>query len=274
MNAETPLHGGTANRGLVVRVGDTVRRPQRATAAGAHALLDHLRDVGFDGAPRFLGVDDQGREVMSYITGEAITPPYPAWALTEETLSSVAGLLSRYHEAVEDFDPSPYVWPESPPTPYGGGLVSHNDTNLDNVVFRGRRAVALIDFDLASPGSRLWDVATTARLWSPLRHDDDVTDPRRGQTLRRFRFLVDAYGVPAADRPALVDAVRRNHDWLYTIVRVGAEQGNPGFADNWDQAAPRVARTREWLAANEQRLVDVLVATEEIQPATWPQRAS
>lgn len=258
MNAETPLHGGTANRGLVVRVGDTVRRPVRPTSEATHALLGHLREVGFDGAPRFLGIDDLGREVMSYIAGEAITPPYPAWALTEETLSNVAALLRRYHDAAEGFDPSPYVWPGSPPPPYGGGLVSHNDTNLDNVVFREHRAVALIDFDLASPGSRLWDLATTARLWSPLRPDEDVDDLRRGQTLRRFRFFVDAYGLSEGDPETLVDAVRHNHDWLYSIVRTGAEEGNPGFADYWGQASARVARTHRWLADNHQLLVDAL----------------
>src|SRR3712207_5306733 len=86
--SEVLLVGGTANRGRVVRVGDTVRRPQRATSPATHALLRHLADVGFDGAPRFLGVDEQAREVLSYVPGTAITPPYPAWALTDQALVS------------------------------------------------------------------------------------------------------------------------------------------------------------------------------------------
>ena len=53
------LVGGTANRGQVVRIGDTVRRPWRATSAATQALLDHLAEVGFRGAPRFLDVDGQ-----------------------------------------------------------------------------------------------------------------------------------------------------------------------------------------------------------------------
>ena len=63
--AEVFLVGGIANRGRVVRIGDTVRRPQRATSPAIHALLRHLADVGFPGAPRFLGIDEQGREVLS-----------------------------------------------------------------------------------------------------------------------------------------------------------------------------------------------------------------
>ena len=90
---EIPLHGGTANRGLVVRVGDTVRRPYRPTSPATHALLRHLAIEGFGGAPRFLGVDSDGREVLSYLPGRAVTPPYPAWALTDAALVSVATLL-------------------------------------------------------------------------------------------------------------------------------------------------------------------------------------
>src|SRR3954447_21613456 len=107
---EVLLAGGIANRGQIVRVGDTVRRPQRATSLATHALLRHLVDVGFSGAPRFLGVDEQGREVLSYVSGTAITPPYRAWALTDDALVSVALLLRAYHRAVRTFDPRPYVW--------------------------------------------------------------------------------------------------------------------------------------------------------------------
>jgi hypothetical protein len=60
---------------------------------GTHALLCHLTDIGFDGAPRFIGIDSQKREVLSYILGTAVTPPYPDWALTDEALVSVAELL-------------------------------------------------------------------------------------------------------------------------------------------------------------------------------------
>src|ERR1700691_2734515 len=48
------LSGGTANRGLVIRVGDTVLRPLAPSWRATHALLAHLAEVGFDGAPRVL----------------------------------------------------------------------------------------------------------------------------------------------------------------------------------------------------------------------------
>jgi hypothetical protein len=252
---EHVLHGGTANRGLVVRVGDTVRRPLRRTSPATHALLRHLADVGFEGAPRFLGVDDRGREVLTFLPGTPVVPPYPDWALTDGALASVAHLLRAYHRAVSTFDPSPYRWPPSPPGAYTEGLVGHNDLNLDNVVFRGGRAVALIDFDLAAPGSRLWDVACAARLWVPLRPDDTVDDARRGRALARLRLFVDSYGVPAPDRPRLVDAVGANHAWFRELIRIHAEEGHAVFAEHQNPAErERARRFRAWFADHERAL--------------------
>jgi hypothetical protein len=257
---EVLLVGGIANRGRVVRVGDTVRRPQRATSPATHALLHHLADVGFSGAPRFLGVDEQGREVLSYVPGTAITPPYPAWALTDEALVSVALLLRRYHEAVSTFAASPHAWPASPPAPFAGEVVSHNDPNLDNVVFSGGRAVALIDFDLASPGSRVWDVACAARLWAPLRPERYIDDARRGLALDRFRLFVDSYGLTDADREELVTAVRLNHEWSYAIIGTAAAHGHDGFTDYWAGGAmQRAADTREWYVDNSDLLHEALL---------------
>jgi Ser/Thr protein kinase RdoA (MazF antagonist) len=241
------LLGGTANRGLVVRVGDTVRRPLRASSTATHTLLQHLESVGFTGAPAFLGVDEQGREVLSYLAGETVTPPYPAWSMTDEALDSVAHLLREYHAAVADFSPDGLDWAEPVPPEYVTGLVSHNDPNLDNVVFRDGVAVALIDFDLAGPGSPLWDVATAVRLWAPLRPDADIHDVRRGRTLTRLRRFADAYGLSEEDRLRLVDAAALNHEWCMDYVRRGAETGHPWFHQRWTTGESALTdRTNHW----------------------------
>src|SRR5689334_24591016 len=119
---ETQLLGGTANRGLVVRVGDTVRRPLRASSQATHALLEHLERVGFEGAPRLLGVDSQWRVVLSYLPGETVTAPYPSWSMTDAALDSVAVLLREYHQAVADFRPAGLEWAEPVPAAYVTGL--------------------------------------------------------------------------------------------------------------------------------------------------------
>lgn len=252
---EVPLFGGTANRGLVFRVGDTVRRPSRSTGPAVHALLRHLETVGFDGAPRHLGTDERGREVLSYVEGTAVTPPYPAWALTDDALVSVAELLRAYHHAAASFDPAGQCWSAPPPPGFAGGLVSHNDPNLDNIVFRGGRAVALIDFDLASPGSVVWDVAAAARLWVPLRPDRYIRDVRRGRVTERLRLFVDAYGLSRADRDRLGVAAAQNHGWCYDTVRASAARGHPAFAAYWTaQARRRADACYRWLVDQEPTL--------------------
>ena len=254
-----PLLGGTANRGQVHRVGDTVRRPLRATSTATHALLRHLEEVGFDGAPRVLGVDDSGREVLSYVPGHAVTAPPPAWGLTDDALRSVGHLLRRFHDAAAAFDPAPYRWSHPAPAPFDGVGIAHNDPNLDNVVFRAGRAVALIDFDLAGPGSAVWDVAAAARLWAPLRDPADTPDARRGRELERTRILVDAYGLDAAGRAAFLPALRDSHEWMCGIVRDGAARGVPGFAAYWTPgAAARQERARAWFDRNAEAIEEAL----------------
>jgi hypothetical protein len=244
---EVQLSGGTANRGLVTRVGDTVRRPANGATAGVHALLHHLRSTGFTGAPLPLGVDERGREILTYVDGAVPIQPYPGWALTDDALVSVARLLRGYHDAVESFDPTPYRWVAEIPSGFGPRLVGHNDPNLDNVVFRRGSAAALIDFDLAAPGSRVWDVAVAARLWAPLRAEQDITDARAGQAFRRFRLLVDAYGLSHADRGLVAEAIIPSHDWIYGLIDRGARTGQPGFGQYWTATAvARARRGRRW----------------------------
>jgi hypothetical protein len=239
----------------VVRVGDTVRRPRTAASHAVHALLRHLEQVGFPGAPRLLGTDDRAREVLGYIEGEVAVLPYPGWALTDEALAGVAGLLRGYHDAVAGFDPRGYHWALRPVTGFGPPLVSHNDANLDNVVFREGRAHALIDFDLAGLGSRVWDVATAARLWAPLLDEQDVHDARAGRGLDRFRLFVQAYGLARADRLLVVEAVRHSHEAVYGMIRASALHGHAAFAEYWTGGGgAKAERTRRWYRANAARL--------------------
>ena len=95
---EVPLAGGDVTEG-VVRVGDTVRRPQGPKATIIHDLFRHFESIGFDGSPRFIGVDERGREVLSFVHGEVAGRPRPPWIADESRLLSVARLLRRYDDA-------------------------------------------------------------------------------------------------------------------------------------------------------------------------------
>ena len=70
---EQLLPGG--NAGGAVRVGATVRRPTGPWTPSVHALLNYLEARQFPGAPRALGVDEHGREVLSFLPGETDRGP-------------------------------------------------------------------------------------------------------------------------------------------------------------------------------------------------------
>jgi phosphotransferase family enzyme len=254
---EVLLYGGLTNAGRITRVGDTVRRPP--SSAATWALLEHLERVGFDGAPRFLGVDDRGREILSYLPGEAAIEPHQEWALSDEALVSVAELLRRYHDAAGSFDPAGHAWPDFVPQRFRDGLVSHNDPNLDNVIFSGSVAVGLIDFDLAGPGSAVWDVTCAARLWAPLRDARDLPEALRGRSLERLRLFVDAYGLLRSERERVVEAAVHTHDRCYRVVRAAVDRGHEPFGRMWRQGGrAKAERTRRWIASHGPEMRSVL----------------
>src|SRR3954452_17075317 len=95
-----PLGGGRRSAG-VVRIGDAVHRPVRPWTPAVHAVLRHLELVGFPGAPRVVGFDEQGREVLTFLDGETVGErrPWPRWVDADATLGDVGAWLRRLHDA-------------------------------------------------------------------------------------------------------------------------------------------------------------------------------
>jgi Ser/Thr protein kinase RdoA (MazF antagonist) len=177
MNEVVPLIGGRITPG-VVRIGDTVRRPTNSNSAFVHEVLRYLERVGFEAAPRFLGIDDEGREILSYREGETpenIRPDY-----SDDVLRVAARLIRRYHDAVAG---SELTGVEE--------VVCHNDISPVNFVFEDGWPVAMIDFDAAAPGSRLRELAYGLFLWLNLGFDGLPL----AEQPRRTRIFLEAYGL-------------------------------------------------------------------------------
>jgi hypothetical protein len=197
---EETLTGGFIS--AVTKVGDTVRRPTGPWTPAVHALLRHLEALGFDGAPRVFGIDGQGREVLSYVTGEAPERAAPD-VVTERVLREVSGLLRRYHQTVSGFEPPSGVGWYYESLPGKRTVVCHNDLSPRNTVFREGRPVAFLDWDLAAPAPSVWDLAQAAWQFLPL--SDDRGCARHGwvkppDRARRLRIFCDGYGLPREDR--------------------------------------------------------------------------
>jgi hypothetical protein len=114
MAAELPLTGDGVTPGIV-RIGDTVRRPLRPFSLTVQAYLAHLHSAGFTGAPLPLGVDEQGREVLSFVPGDVPRNPLPPETAGEEVLVALARLIRALHEASAGWVPPPgAVWGGTP----------------------------------------------------------------------------------------------------------------------------------------------------------------
>lgn len=209
---EIPLTGGRITVG-VVRVGDTVRRPVGPHSPFVHRLLRHLEDVGTDGAPRLLGIDAKGREILSFQHGEVVTA-FRARDWSSAQITAAAHLLRRLHDATAG-------------TRITGGeeTVCHNDFSPLNVTFVDGLPVRVFDFDQAAPGPRTRDLAYVAWLWLL---GPDIAGPLDRQ-LALLRTFLDVYGLEDERRrgfggriAARVEAERDMHNRAGRVIGPGS----------------------------------------------------
>jgi hypothetical protein len=193
-DGEVQLLGGRPSSGIV-RVGDTVRRPLHPNSEFVHTLLRHFAATGFDGAPRLLGIDGEGREILGFVEGQVFVGPAdvgdPVPLLSDEQLASAGRLIRRFHDATAG-------------TPFAGDaeVVCHHDLGQHNIVFQGERAVAIIDWDEdVAPGPRLLDVSHAVWCLAEIgRQGGPVADQAY-----RVNVVCDSYGWE--DRSAVIDAI-------------------------------------------------------------------
>ncbi|WP_433518443.1 phosphotransferase [Nonomuraea sp. CA-143628] len=224
---EEPLAGGGVNE--VVRVGNTVRRPTGPWTPAVHRLLDHLAMAGFDRAPRAYGLDEAGREILDFVPGDVAHYPVPAYAWSDAALEALAVLMRAYHDATTEFAAPDAEWyfPAREPAE----VVCHGDIAPYNCVYRDGLPVALIDFDTAHPGPRLWDVAYAAYRFVPLSAvgNGEAVTPVAEQA-RRLRLLADAYGLSGEERTALPEVAAERLRAMVDHMRRQAAAGNQAFA--------------------------------------------
>jgi Phosphotransferase enzyme family len=240
----------------IVRIGDTVRRPLRPFSLTVQAYLAHLRDAGFTGAPLPLGIDEQGREVLSFVPGDVPRNPLPPATAGDDVLVALAWLIRALHQASAGWlPPADAVWGGTPastgrPVTDPAELVSHRDYYPGNVVFRDGLPAALIDFDLAKPTTRLYDIVNALWYWAPLRDPRDRAPAFADLDIpHRVAVFADAYGMTAPQRaelaPLAVDVACRYHQ----DSRASAEL-DPVFRQLWeDGAKDALPRAEAWLRA-------------------------
>lgn len=208
----------------VVRVGDTVRRPAGPATQNMRDVLVRLEGAGFDAAPRWLGIDDQGRDILSWIDGETFTnrsrmhpyigDPPDRLVFSDEQVSAAMRLLRRYHNV------------------FGDDVICHGDFGPWNLVWRGGLPAAVIDFDNVYRGDPTDDVAYALRMF--VSYGFAAAEPT--ELVRRTTVALLAYGRPF-DAAAIL---AREYDLAEERCR----------RSGWHWQLAKLAVEREWLAAN------------------------
>jgi Ser/Thr protein kinase RdoA (MazF antagonist) len=228
---EIPLRGGNMSSG-VVRVGDTVRRPAGAWTPAVHALLRYLDSVGFRGAPRPLGIDEHGREVLTLVPGTVAWPYHFHLLDDDERLRRVTRLIREFHDAVAGFTPPPDAQWQVLIPPDGTDIIAHHDLAPWNLIV-DEHQWAFIDWDVAAPGTRLWDLAYAIHGFVPLsanptyRRDDDAG--------HRLRLIADTYGLTDQERRRIVPMLAERTRSMHTFLAERAARGVQPWARLWEE---------------------------------------
>jgi len=188
------------------------------------------------------------------VPGQVAVPPFPRWVQTDAALASVARLLRRWHDATVGFvAPERGSWDTELADPLGGDVIAHNDVCPENVVFDRGEALALLDFDFAAPGRRVFDLAAMARMFVPIDTDDDAARLGRGglDPFARLRLVADAYGLPPG-RSELVEALGDQIAQGGAFVQRRVDAGDEAFTAMWRDTGglERYERRARWFAAN------------------------
>ncbi|MFE6796371.1 phosphotransferase enzyme family protein [Paenibacillus chitinolyticus] len=236
---EELLAGGNVSK--VYRSGNTVRRELKPNSQNIHALLNHLDNKGYDYAPKYLDTDEKGREILSFIEGEAGNYPLKKYMRSDDVLQEIAKMLRLYHDAVSDFsfDDS---WQPFDHTPQPLEVICHNDFAVYNIIFQHEKPIGIIDFDAAGPGPRLWDIAYTLYTCVPLSrlhltetgaivYYDSSQDASRIKN--RVKLFFDCYGEGVAEN--YIDMVLLRLEGLCQTITRRASEGDLAFQKMLDE---------------------------------------
>ncbi|WP_281916733.1 phosphotransferase [Nocardia sputorum] len=208
-----------------------------------HGLLDWFERSGWSGAPRLLGMDDQGREILTYVDGHVPLDGLLSTSTGSPTaLARVAELIREFHDLTAETDLAA-----------GAEVVCHNDLSPRNTVYReheqGMWPVAFLDWDLAAPGRRIHDLAHAC--WQFLDLGPGVSDLLGTATL--LRLLCDAYG--SDERDELIDTILWWQERCRNGIETAATAGDPAMMRLRAAGVPaRIRAAHRWVAEHRAEL--------------------
>ncbi len=232
----------------------SVQAPDPYSAA-THALLTHLEEVGFQGAPRSFGWDAEGHHLVEWVEGlRADHPLAPDEALDPKRIGA---FMREMHDALASFVPPPDVqWFEGLAGP-GAEMIIHQDISPSNILVTPDGALIAIDWDAAAPGTRLWDIAHAAHAFAPL-CKGGLDAEAAADRLARF---ADGYGLTEQQRVELLPLLAARSERMYEYLDAMRVTGESPWIELWERGVGIVWKSdAQWIRENEPHWRGALLA--------------
>ena len=230
---EIPLAGGRSTA-TVVRIGETVRRSPSANAPFVHEVLKELESHGFRYSPRFIGMDEHGREILTFLAGDVPRGK----RFTQDQLLEATMVLRQMHDILSRSD---LCRKEE--------TVCHGDFAPWTMILQDESITGVIDFDDSRPGKRVDDVAYF--LWTFL--DIGSSSLPDEEVLTGVRTLVEHYG--ESDCKNLSEALLRQQHRIFKMREKLAVTDQTEEKRRFSrQAATRIQQEIEWVRLHADRI--------------------
>ncbi len=118
--------------------------------------------------------------MLDYVDGLIVWPDHFALVESDSALAEVASLIRNFHDAAASFNLfDRHAWSDRGADPVGPHeILCHNDLAPWNLVRGNGGDWTFIDWDLAAPGRRSWDIAWALLSFAPLMPDRGLADAR------------------------------------------------------------------------------------------------
>lgn len=212
---EERLKGGNTAES-VVRLGSTVRKPATPSTPAVQSFVAHLRALGFQAAPRPLGIDEQNRQVWEYVPG-SLWHSRKTHSLSD--LRRVGGMIRDLHGAAASFHvPEGAQWNMRYEFS-GHDLICHNDLAPWNLVCSDT-GWTFIDWDATAPATRLWDLAWTCISFPPFEPRCDLATAASA-----MQSLLSGYVLDSSRYSELIRLMVMRARAEYDLIVEGAKEG-------------------------------------------------
>ena len=218
MYVEIPLTGGRITKG-VVKKGNQVLRPLCSNSAFVHDVLKWLEKKGVDLAPKFIGITDDRREIISFLDGTS--PDNIGW-FSDNQIHEAGKSIKRLHDGLSDF-----------PGCTDGKTVCHNDLSPCNFMFLYDLPYAVFDWDASTIDDPINDIAYAIWLWLDIGNDstyDNGFGPITPSVIgKRAKIILDAYELERDKRDILISKIFEQMQ----RVSISTKQENRMDAHEW-----------------------------------------